>query len=46
MHIRAYYTYTHLGTQAHPRSYVRQLLITFCLNITMHEPKSYTLHNN
>ena len=47
MHIRTYISYIHPpppppDTHVHPRSYVHQLLITFSLNITMHEPKSYT----
>ena len=47
-YVHTYHTYTPPDTHAHPRSYVHQLPITFSLNITMHEPKSYTstLSNN
>ena len=43
-YVHTYHTYTPPppDTHVHPRSYVHQLLITFSLNITMHEPKSYT----
>ena len=40
--VHTYHTYTPPDTHVHPRSYVHQLPITFSLNITMHEPKSYT----
>ena len=40
--VHTYHTYTPPDTHVHPRSYVHQLPITFSLNITMHELKSYT----